>query len=163
EPSSFYLQQAPPATSMVDVQALAPPCELSPLAAWPSSLFSLLHGHQQQLAHLRPLPASAPSPLSRLCAQNLSSPRRLAPWPSAPPLKPICRRPPQNSKFQRLPATPYARHPWRAAPGSELLPCIAVGRRRRCHYLAYSSRSELHRRPAQQAARRSSMLLRLAR
>jgi hypothetical protein len=47
-----------------------------------------------------------------------------------------------------------ARQPWRAAPGSELLPCFAVGRP--CHYLAPSSRSELHRRPAQQAARCSS-------
>jgi hypothetical protein len=44
--------------------------------------------------------------------------------------------------------------PWRAAPDSELLPCFAVGRP--CHYLAPSSRSELHRRPAQQAARCSS-------
>ena len=47
-----------------------------------------------------------------------------------------------------------ARQPWRAAPGSELLPCLAVGRP--CHYLAPSSRSELHRRPAQQAARCNS-------
>ncbi|XP_020396968.1 uncharacterized protein [Zea mays] len=40
------------------------------------------------------------------------------------------------------------------SPGSELLPCFAVGRP--CHYLAPSSRSELHRQPAQQAARCSS-------
>ncbi|XP_020396886.1 uncharacterized protein [Zea mays] len=40
------------------------------------------------------------------------------------------------------------------SPGSELLPCFAVGRP--CHYLAPSSRSELHRQPAQQAARSSS-------
>jgi hypothetical protein len=85
-PAIFHRSRAPstcsrrpPATSMVGVQALAPPCELSPLAVGPSSLFSLLHGHQQQLAHLRPLPASAPSPLSCLCAQNLSSPLRLSP------------------------------------------------------------------------------------
>jgi hypothetical protein len=38
---------------------------------------------------------------------------------------------------------------------SELLPCVAVVRP--CYYLAPSSRSELHRRPAQQAARCSSL------
>jgi hypothetical protein len=41
-----------------------------------------------------------------------------------------------------------------SSPGSELLPCFAVGRP--CHYLTPSSRSELHRQPAQQAARCSS-------
>jgi hypothetical protein len=53
---------------------------------------------------------------------------------------------------------PYLERP--EISSSELLPCVAVGRP--CYYLAPSSRSELHRRPAQQAARCSSTALRLA-
>ncbi|ONM02018.1 hypothetical protein ZEAMMB73_Zm00001d031032 [Zea mays] len=53
------------------------------------------------------------------------------------------------SGCSRGPSSPARRAPRNSS--SELLPCIAVGRR--CYYLAPSSRSELHCRPAQQAAR----------
>jgi hypothetical protein len=40
-----------PSSPTVAAGSAAPPRELSPLAAWPSSLFSLLHGEQQQGLH----------------------------------------------------------------------------------------------------------------
>ena len=40
-----------PSSPTAAAGSAAPPRELSPLAAWPSSLFSLLHGEQQQGLH----------------------------------------------------------------------------------------------------------------
>eukprot|EP00267_Zea_mays_P025979 XP_008653759.1 uncharacterized protein LOC103633870 [Zea mays] len=123
-------------------------------------------------------------PLSPMAGQQLCSPPPMAPPPPCvpsallPPLAELLRKAAAAAyldgaqKFQQSsphffpwPKVPPAASsaPMASSPGSELLPCIVVGRRCRCHYLAHSSRSELHRRPAQQAARRSSMLLRLAR
>jgi hypothetical protein len=85
-------------------------------------------------------PAPFPAPL--FPAKQQPQRARRHPWPSPiPPWPPSSlSRAPRNSS-------------------NELLPCIVVGRR--CYYLAPSSRNELHRRPAQQAARCSSTVLRL--
>jgi hypothetical protein len=110
---------------------------------WAAALLAPSHGASTSLRAL--CPSSSPgrattqSSGSSFLGRRPEIPAELAPFFFLP-----------GRRFPLL----LARQPWRAAPDSELLPCFAVGRP--FHYLAPSSRSELHRRPTQQAARCSS-------
>jgi hypothetical protein len=178
-----------PCSSLLHADAPSLPLLVLPRAtATGSSSSPAVHGAQQTGSSApSPLTAghsSAPSPLT--AGHSSSSARPLPwrlhlpacplpffiPWPSyyAKHRHQLPWTVPRNSSRARPIFFPWPKvppvassAPKASSPGSELLPCIAVGRRCRCHYLAHSSRSELHRRHAQQAAHRSSMLLRLAR
>jgi hypothetical protein len=131
-PSSSIRKQQPYA---------APLSELAPSLLFPmtSAPISLLHGRRPAAA-LRSAAAPSPPHLPHKTAPEAS---RCRPWPS-----PIPPWPP--SSLSRAPRNFQQRAP----------PLRAVGRP--CYYLAPSSRSELHHRPAQQATCCSSTVLRLA-
>jgi hypothetical protein len=131
----------------------APP----PSSLWPSSSFpSAPSLPWLSSSSARPLPwrlhlPVCPLPFFLSWPGYYAKQRHQLPWTA--PRNSSRARPIFSLPGRRFPLL-LARQPWRAAPGSELLPCLAVGRP--CHYLAPSSRSELHRRPAQQAARCNS-------